>query len=161
MGLLLSLKDDQGRVTVAGYSDDVRAVSERETRAVAAMPSVDAQLKRELGLGNNEIPGERLESAIMRPAIVIRGISGGGVGPEARNIIEPTARASLNLRLVPGQKPEALLAALKAHFEKLGMTVSPEGPDADAARERHRRWSPVRAVTARSERPLTPMWSAI
>ena len=81
MGLLLSLKDDQGRVTVAGYSDDVRAVSERETRAVAAMPSVDAQLKRELGLGDNEIPGERLESAIMRPAIVIRGISGGGVGP--------------------------------------------------------------------------------
>ena len=137
MGLLLSLKDDQGRVTVAGYSDDVRAVSEQETRAVAAMPSVDAQLKRELGLGNNEIPGERIESAIMRPAIVVRGISGGGVGPEARNIIEPTAQASLNLRLVPGQKPEALLAALKAHFEKMGMIVSPEGPDAGAARERH------------------------
>ena len=104
---------------------------------MAAMPSVDAQLKRELGLGNNEIPGERLESAIMRPAIVVRGISGGGVGPEARNIIEPTAQASLNLRLVPGQKPEALLAALKAHFEKMGMTVSSEGPDAGAARERH------------------------
>ncbi len=137
MRLLTSLKDDRGRVAVAGYSDDVRAVSERETRAVAAMPSVDAQLKRELGLGNNEVPGERLESAIMRPAIVVRGISGGGVGPEARNIIEPTAQASLNLRLVPGQKPEDLLAALRAHFEKMGMTVSSEGPDAGAARERH------------------------
>ena len=137
MRLLLSLKDDQGRVSVAGYSDDVRTVSEQEAHAVAAMPSVDAQLKRELGLGNNEIPDERLESAIMRPAIVVRGISGGGVGAEARNIIEPTAQASLNLRLVPGQKPEALLAALKAHFEKMGMTVSSEGPDAGAARERH------------------------
>ena len=137
MRLLLSLKDDSGRVAVAGYSDDVRAVSDREIRAVAAMPSVDAQLKSELGLGNNEIPGERLESAIMRPAIVVRGISGGGVGPEARNIIEPTAQASLNLRLVPGQKPEALLAALRAHFEKMGMTVSADSPGADTAREHH------------------------
>jgi acetylornithine deacetylase/succinyl-diaminopimelate desuccinylase-like protein len=137
MRLLLSLKDDEGRVVVEGYSDNVRAISAREATAVAAMPSVDAQMKHELGLGNNEIPGERLESATMRPAIVVRGISGGGVGPEARNIIEPTAQASLNLRLVPGQKPEALLAALRAHFEKMGMTVSANGPSAGAAREHH------------------------
>jgi acetylornithine deacetylase/succinyl-diaminopimelate desuccinylase-like protein len=137
MRLLLSLKDDEGRVVVEGYSDDVRAISAREATAVAAMPSVDAQMKHELGLGSNEIPDERLESAIMRPAIVVRGISGGGVGPEARNIIEPTAQASLNLRLVPGQKPEALLAALRAHFEKMGMTVSANGPSAGAAREHH------------------------
>ena len=68
---------------------------------------------------------------------MVRGISGGGVGPKARNIIEPTAQASLNLRLVPGQKPEALVAALRAHFEKMGMTVSSDGPDAGSARERH------------------------
>ena len=66
------------------------------------MPSVDAAVQ-DLGLSESEVPGERLENAIMRPAIVVRGLSGGGVGAEARNIIEPFADASLNLRLVPGQ----------------------------------------------------------
>lgn len=137
MRLLLSLKDDSGRVTVEGYSNSVTPVSELESTAVAAMPSVDAILKSELGLGDNEVEGERLEAAIMRPAIVVRGISGGGVGDKARNIIEPYAEASLNLRLVPGQSPPALLAALKAHFEGMGMVVSDTSPSPENARERH------------------------
>ena len=137
MRLLLSLKDDSGRVTVAGYLDDVRPISEQEIEAVAAMPSVDAAVKQDLGLSESEVPGERLENAIMRPAIVVRGFSGGGVGAEARNIIEPSADASLNLRLVPGQKPDALLAALKAHFEGMGMSVSEGEPMQGTAREKH------------------------
>ena len=137
MRLLLSLKDDKGRVTVAGYLDDVRPISEQEVAAVAAMPSVDAAVKQDLGLSESEVPGERLENAIMRPAIVVRGLSGGGVGAEARNIIEPSADASLNLRLVPGQKPQALLAALKAHFEGMGMSVSEGEPVQGEAREKH------------------------
>ena len=137
MRLLLSLKDDSGRVTVEGYLDDVRPVSKQEVAAVAAMPSVDAAVKRDLGLSESEIPGERLENAIMRPAIVVRGLSGGGVGSAARNIIEPSADASLNLRLVPGQKPEAVLATLKAHFEGMGMSVSEGEPGQGEAREKH------------------------
>ena len=124
-------------MTVEGYLDDVRPVSKQEVAAVAAMPSVDVAVKRDLGLSESEIPGERLENAIMRPAIVVRGLSGGGVGSEARNIIEPSADASLNLRLVPGQKPEAVLAALKAHFEAMGMSVSEGEPGQGKAREKH------------------------
>lgn len=137
MRLLLSLKDDSGRVTVEGYLDDARPISEQEIEAVAAMPSVDAAVKQDLGLSESEVPGERLENAIMRPAIVVRGLSGGGIGAEARNIIEPSADASLNLRLVPGQKPDALLAALKAHFEGMGMSVSEGEPMQGSAREKH------------------------
>ena len=137
MRLLLSLKDDSGRVTVEGYLDDVRPISKQEIEAVAAMPSVDAAVKQDLGLSESEVPGERLENAIMRPAIVVRGLSGGGVGSEARNIIEPSADASLNLRLVPGQKPDALFSALKAHFEGMGMSVSEGEPMQGTAREKH------------------------
>ena len=104
---------------------------------MAAMPSVDSSVKKDLGLSASEVPGERLENAIMRPAIVVRGLSGGGVGKKARNIIEPSADASLNLRLVPGQKPELLLAALKVHFEGMGMSVSADEPAPGVARETH------------------------
>ena len=137
MRLLLSLKDDAGRVAVKGYSDGVRPISSEERAAVAAMPSVDSSVKKDLGLSASEVPGERLENAIMRPAIVVRGLSGGGVGTKARNIIEPSADASLNLRLVPGQKPELLLAALKAHFVGMGMSVSADEPAPGVARETH------------------------
>lgn len=137
MRLLLSLKDDAGRVAVKGYADGVRPISPEERAAVAAMPSVDSSVKQDLGLSASEVPGERLENAIMRPAIVVRGLSGGGVGTKARNIIEPSADASLNLRLVPGQKPELLLAALKAHFEGMGMSVSADEPAQGVARETH------------------------
>ena len=137
MKLLMSLKDDSGRVVVEGFLDDIRPVSGLERSAIAAMPAVDATLRSELGLGSNEVADERLESSIMRPAIVVKGLSGGGVGAESRNIIEPTAEASLNLRLVPGQQPAVLLAALKRHFEGLGMTVSGDGPTTSAPRETH------------------------
>ena len=137
MKLLMSLKDDSGRVVVEGFLDDIRPVSGLERSAIAAMPAVDATIRSELGLGSNEVADERLESSIMRPAIVVKGLSGGGVGAESRNIIEPTADASLNLRLVPGQQPAVLLAALKRHFESLGMTVSGEGPTTSAPRETH------------------------
>jgi acetylornithine deacetylase/succinyl-diaminopimelate desuccinylase-like protein len=137
MKLLMSLKDASGQVVVAGFLDDIRPVSGLERSAIAAMPAVDATLRSELGLGSNEVADERLESSIMRPAIVVKGLSGGGVGAESRNIIEPTADASLNLRLVPGQQPAVLLAALKRHFESLGMTVSGEGPTTSAPRETH------------------------
>ena len=58
-------------MTVEGYLDDVRHISKQEVEAVAAMPSVDAAVKQDLGLSESEVPGERLENAIMRPAIVV------------------------------------------------------------------------------------------
>ena len=137
MKLLISLKDDSGQVVVKGFLDVIRPISRLETAAIAAMPAVDHRLRSELGLGGNEVADERLESSIMRPAIVVKGLNGGGVGAESRNIIEPTAAASLNLRLVPGQQPEVLLATLKRHFEGLGMTVSENGPATSAPRETH------------------------
>ena len=102
MRLLLSLKDDSGRILVEGFSENVAEVSKSERLAIQAMPSVDSQMKQELGLGNSEIVGERLEASLMRPALIVKGLQGGGVGAVSRNIIEPYAEASLNLRLVSG-----------------------------------------------------------
>ncbi|MGQ0559670.1 MAG: M20/M25/M40 family metallo-hydrolase [Sphingosinicella sp.] len=47
--LLASMKDETGRVTIAGFYDDVVPLTEAERRAIAAVPSPDAQLRRELG----------------------------------------------------------------------------------------------------------------
>jgi len=137
MRLLLSMKDEQGRPQIEGFLEDVTPVSPQERAAVAAMPAIDAGLLSELGLSANEVPRERVEEAILRPAIVVRGLYGGAVGDRGRNIIEPDARASLNVRLVPGQTPERVVQQFKAHFADQGMIVSEDAPPAGAAREKY------------------------
>src|SRR6056297_229464 len=137
MRLLVSLKDAQGQPAIEGFVEDAAPVSAQERAAVRAMPSIEAELTAELGLGSNEIDGERVEEAILRPAIVVRGLYGGAVGDKARNIIEPDAQASINVRLVPGQTPERVATQFRAHFADQGMTVSQDAPPAGAAREKH------------------------
>ncbi|WP_240624467.1 M20/M25/M40 family metallo-hydrolase [Chromatocurvus halotolerans] len=137
MRLLVSLKDAQGQPAIEGFVEDVAPVTSLERAAIRAMPSIDAALASELGLDTNEIDGERIEEAILRPAIVVRGLYGGAVGDRARNIIEPDAQASINVRLVPGQTPERVAAQFTAHFADQGMTVSPDAPPAGTARENH------------------------
>lgn len=137
MRLLVSLKDAQGQPIIEGFLEDVAPVSSLERSAIGAMPSIDAALASELGLGSNEVDGERVEEAILRPAIVVRGLYGGAVGDQGRNIIEPDAQASINVRLVPGQTPDRVASQFKAHFTAQGMTVSPDAPPTGAARETH------------------------
>jgi acetylornithine deacetylase/succinyl-diaminopimelate desuccinylase-like protein len=139
MRLLLSMKDAQGRPRIEGFMEDVTPVSPSERAAVAAMPRIDEGLMAELGLSSSEVSGERVEEAILRPAIVVRGLYGGAVADRARNIIEPDAQASINVRLVPGQTPEVVVQQFRAHFEAQGMIVSESEPPPGATREKHLR----------------------
>lgn len=132
MRLLTSLKDDEGRITVPGYLDTVRPISDAERAAIAAMPDVDAHLRRELAMAKSEGGGVRLEEAIMAPAIVVKGFQAGVVGTQSRNTILPTATASLNLRLVPDQTPEDVRTALEAHFRAQGFHIVYGDPDREA-----------------------------
>lgn len=130
--LLASLKDNQGRIAVAGYYDDVRPPSGAELAAIAAMPDIDTALRKELALGRTEGEGRRLERLVMEPAIVVKGLQAGGVGAQASNVIRPTARASLNIRLVPDQTPAIVLDRLMRHFAAAGFHVVTAAPGAQA-----------------------------
>ena len=130
--LLASLKNIDGSIAVSGYLDEVRPISAAERAAIDAMPKIDRALQKELALGSLEGDGERLEALIMRPAIIVKGLQAGGVGAQARNIILPTATASLDLRLVPDQSVEHAREALEAHFVAQGFHLVHDDPsDAD------------------------------
>ncbi|MEM1191647.1 MAG: M20/M25/M40 family metallo-hydrolase [Pseudomonadota bacterium] len=134
MRLLATLKDMNGNILVPGYSDEVVPISEAEAAAIAAMPSVDAQMQDELALGRVEGEGRRLEELIMQPAINIVGFQAGGVDTQARNIILPTAQASLDLRLVKGQTIPTIKKALEAHFREQGFLVLDREPTLEERR---------------------------
>jgi acetylornithine deacetylase/succinyl-diaminopimelate desuccinylase-like protein len=136
--LLASLRDEEGRILIERFSDDVRPFSAEQRAALAAMPSVEDQLRGELRLGRTEGGGAPLAELVSLPGLNVSGISGGRTGSAAANVIVPEATAYLDFRLVPDQRPERIRALLEAHFSKRGYHVVHSDPDS-ATRRAHPR----------------------
>jgi acetylornithine deacetylase/succinyl-diaminopimelate desuccinylase-like protein len=121
--LLAGLRDPDGRIAVAGFYDDVRAVTPAERAALAAVPDVDAEIRKELALAATEAAGARLVERIMLPALNLRGLQSGAVGAKAQNAIPTEARASIDFRLVPDQTPHQVRERVEAHLRAQGWSI--------------------------------------
>ncbi|MDB5231090.1 MAG: peptidase [Chitinophagaceae bacterium] len=100
--LLASMKDEKGRVTVKGFYDDVIPLTPAERKALNEVPSMDEQMKNELGISRVEMTGVSLNEAINLPSLNINGMQSGNVGILASNQIPTYATAVIDLRLVLG-----------------------------------------------------------
>jgi acetylornithine deacetylase/succinyl-diaminopimelate desuccinylase-like protein len=126
--LLATMKDDDGRVKIAGWYDDVEPLGELERDAITAAPKYDEDLKKQLGLARTEGDGLSLMELINQPSLNINGFSSGDVGGLARNIIPTTATAVLDLRLVKGNDYRRQIEKLSGHIRKLGFQVIDHDP---------------------------------
>ena len=134
--LIASMKDDTGRVTIAGWYDDAEPLGEVERRAISEAPQYDDELKHQLGLSRTEGAGKSLLELINLPSLNINGISSGDVGVLARNVIPTTAAAVLDLRLVRGNDYRRQVGRLTEHIRKQGFYVVDHDPT-DAERSEH------------------------
>jgi acetylornithine deacetylase/succinyl-diaminopimelate desuccinylase-like protein len=142
--LLASMKDDSGRVTINGFYDDVQPLSPLEQKALADVPSVDDQMKEELGLASTELKGKNLSEAINLPSLNINGIQSGNVGAQASNQIPTYATAVLDLRLVMGNDWQRQQQKVIDHIRRQGFKVLDHDPT-DA--ERHLYPKLIKVVT--------------
>ncbi len=129
--LLASMRTGDGAITIDGYGDDVRPLTESEKAAIAAMPDVDTPLKRELHLAWTEGAPEPLALRITHPALNIRGIEVGHVGDQAQNAVPTEARASIDFRLVPDQRPDHVRQLVEDHIRRQGFTITHTEPTPD------------------------------
>ena len=113
-----------------GFNGD----DESERAAIDAMPNIETQLKDELAVHTPEGSGTRIEELVTLPAFNARGITGGGVGDQGRNIILSSSTVSLNLRLVPNQRPERIRQIIENHITKEGYSIIYEDPTDDILR---------------------------
>ena len=134
--LLSSMKDEAGRVTIAGWYDDVVALGAAERAAIAAAPQPDATLKQELGLAQVDTLAPTLLEAINLPSLNINGLRSAEVGDKAANVIPVSATAALDLRLVKGNTVERQFERLAAHVRAQGYHVLDRAPT-DAERREH------------------------
>ena len=142
--LLASMKDADGRVTIAGWYEGVEPLGEAEKRAIAAAPAYDDQLRSQLGLARTEGQGKLLMDLINQPSLNINGISSGDVGALARNVIPTSAAAVLDLRLVKGNDHQKQVRLLIEHIRKQGFHIIDRDPT-DEERKQHALIAKVRA----------------
>ena len=136
--LLASLRDEEGRILIPGFYDDMRPLTAAEKQAVAAMPAVEEGLADELGLGRTEGGGARLQDRLMDPALNIRGLRAAEVGEAAANAIPTEAQASIDFRLVPDQTPQKVRQRVEDFLRGKGWFLVEAPPDR-ATRRAHPR----------------------
>lgn len=133
--LITSMRDADGHVSIEGFYDKVIPPTSTELEAIASAPNVDAMLQHELGLGETESPGMRLEEAILQPALNLKGIRAGDVGAAARNAIVDQATATFGIRMVPAQTPDGLRLVVEEHIKNEGYHIVRDPPSLEVLRE--------------------------
>lgn len=126
--LLASMKDDNGRVLVPGFYDDYVQFSETEKIAVREASFADAEVMKELGLKQPEVPGRTLLEGFELPTLNINGIQSANVGRLAANIIPASARVTLDLRMVLGNDWQRQVQRVVDHIKAQGWHVIDHEP---------------------------------
>lgn len=118
--VLDSFRDAEGTIQVEGFYDNVRAITDEERAAYAALDFDEEALKKELGV--DALFGEKgythLERTWVRPTLEINGVFGGFSGEGIKTVLPAEAGAKITCRLVPDQDPDEIVAKLTAHIEK-------------------------------------------
>src|SRR6266545_311832 len=134
--LLGSMKDDDGRVLVAGYNDAVVPLTADERAMLDAVPDDSERMLRTFGVAAPEKAYPKLQDAMQYPTLNIRGLASSFVGAGARTIVPDRATAALDLRLVKETPATDLVAKLRAHIQKQEYHLVDADPD-DATRARY------------------------
>ncbi len=119
--LLARLRDEEGRVTIPGFYDDVLPLTAFERRQLARLPDKVADMRKFLGVP--ELFGEKgyttVEQRSARPTLEINGLTSGYQGEGSKTIIPAWARAKITCRLVPNQTPARIKRLLQAHLKNI------------------------------------------
>lgn len=119
--ILASLHDEQGRIAVPGFYDDVVKLDDAERQALAALPVSESDYQRETGvlLLAGEQGFSTVERIGARPTAEINGLTSGYQGEGTKTVLPSTASAKLTFRLVPNQKPDRALNLVEIHLQNV------------------------------------------
>ena len=120
--MLASLVDDNGRVTVPGFYDRVRDLTDAERAAYAAVPFDFEAFMAATGVSvpmSGETGWTLPERLSARPTFDIDGIWGGYQGEGSKTIIPGFAAAKISTRLVPDQDPREVEGLMIEHLARI------------------------------------------
>ncbi len=122
---LSSLKAPDETIRIPGFYDRVRDWQADELDALRAMPGDEEAQRQAMDikayLGN--VSGLDYHKQLLgRPTCNICGIQAGYNGPGLKTVLPCEARAKVDFRLVPDQRPEDILEKLRRHLDAQGFS---------------------------------------
>lgn len=119
--IIASMKDENGRVTIPGFYDDVVELTEVERGDWASLPFDDEEYKKELGLKalNGEAGFTPLEQLWARPTLEVNGLLCGFTGEGAKTVLPSKAMAKISMRLVPHQDFKKIEDAFEQYVKQV------------------------------------------
>lgn len=123
--LLASMKDTDGRLTIAGLEDPVVPPTNAERAAADALPVDVEGYLRDMGLTRLDAPADRPfhDRLMFHPTLTINGLYGGYGGPGAKTVLPCEAVAKCDIRLVPDMTPDQALACVRDHVARYAPQV--------------------------------------
>ncbi len=119
--MIAKLQDEQNRITIPGFYDDVQELSAEERAALNAAPFNKVAYCSDLEI--DQVHGEEgystLERTGIRPTLDVNGIWGGYIGEGAKTVLPSKAYAKISMRLVPNQSSDKITELFAKHFKAL------------------------------------------
>lgn len=119
--ILAKMKDEDGRILIPGFYDDVLPITEIEHEKLKNLPFDPEDFAK--GIGAPALFGEAgydyLERLWARPTFDINGIWGGFQGEGAKTVIPAEAHAKVSMRLVADQDPDDIAEKFTAYINSL------------------------------------------
>ncbi|PKP00260.1 MAG: dipeptidase [Bacteroidetes bacterium HGW-Bacteroidetes-8] len=119
--MISKLIDDNGRVTIKGFYDDVVELTKAEREMLGRAPFDEKEYKHFLDIDG--VTGEQgyttMERTGIRPCLDVNGIWGGYTGEGAKTVIPSKAYAKISMRIVPNQDNKKIAKLFEEHFISL------------------------------------------
>jgi len=121
--MIASLMDDDGKITIPGFYDDVQVISEEERKLMAKAPFDEEAYKKAIDV--DAVSGEKgyttRERTGIRPSLDVNGIWGGYTEEGSKTVLPSKAYAKISMRLVPNQDHKKIAKL----FEKYFISIAP------------------------------------
>ncbi len=118
--MLAACRDENGRVTIPGFYDDVVEVPAEERDDWAKLPFDDDAYRATLDVDGLLDSGHTtLESLWAQPSFDVNGLLSGWTGKGSKTVLPAQAMAKVSMRLVADQDPERILDAFEGYMYEL------------------------------------------
>lgn len=119
--MIASLQDENNRITIPGFYDDVVEVSAEERAEMGRAPFDLEEYKAHLDI--DDVHGEKgystMERTSIRPTLDVNGMWGGYIGEGAKTVLPSVAKAKISMRLVPNQSDEKITQLFTEYFKSI------------------------------------------
>ncbi len=119
--LVSELIDENGRITIDGFYDDVMELTDAERQAFNEAPFSLVDYKQALDI--EDVEGEAgyttIERTGIRPSLDVNGIWGGYTEEGTKTVIPSKASAKISMRLVPNQDYHKISELFERHFRRI------------------------------------------